>query len=282
MGPHPASRRVGAAGALRYVYPAWTASGVQDQDIREADSRMADDRDAMVRELESEVRREQMAKLWDRYGLYAIAAVALIIIGVGGFKWWEARSLAAAEAAGARYQAAVELAEEGKDEEARQAFEAMVRDAPASYATLARLQLAGEAANSGKTAEALAAYEAIAADGSVDSLIRQYAQLQSAALKVDSADFTEIKNRLTPLLAEDNAWRFSARELLGLSAYRAGRLEEARQIFLELAADQKTPPSVRERAGLVMGLITSAEAQQAAPAAQPAPATPPADTPKVQ
>ncbi|MCL4766079.1 MAG: tetratricopeptide repeat protein [Hyphomicrobiaceae bacterium] len=243
---------------------------------------MADDRDAMMRELESEVRREQMAKLWDRYGVYVIAVVALLIVGVGGFKWWEARSLAAAETAGARYQAAVQLAEAGKGDEARQAFEAMARDAPSGYAALARLQLAGEAAAAGKTADALAAYEGIAGDGSVDLLLRQYAQLQSAALKVDTADFTEMKNRLTPLLAENNAWRFSARELLGLSAYRAGRLEESRQVFLELAADQKTPPSVRERAGLFMGLITSAEAQRAAPPAQPAAGTPPAETPKVQ
>lgn len=243
---------------------------------------MADDHDAMMRELESEVRREQMAKLWDRYGVYAIALAALIVIGVGGFKFWEARTLAASQSAGARYQAAIELTDQGKTEEAREAFEAIVRDAPAGYATLARLQLAGETAAAGNSAEALAAYEAIAADDGVDSLLRQYARLQTAVLKVDTADFTEMQNRLTPLLDENNAWRHSARELLGLSAYRAGRLEEARQLFLELAADDKTPPSVRERAGLVMGLITAAEAQQAAPPAQPAAGTPAAEPPKVQ
>jgi len=101
-------------------------------------------------------------------------------------------------------------------------------------------------------------------------------------LIVDTADFTEMQNRLTPLLDENNAWRFSARELLGLSAYRTGRLEEARQLFLELAANQKTPPAIRERAGLMMGLITSAEAQQSAPATQPAASTPAAEPPKVQ
>lgn len=243
---------------------------------------MADDRDAMMRELETEVRREQLAKLWDRFGVYLLAIAALIVLGVGGYKWWEARSLAAAEEAGARYRAAVQLAEQGKGDEARQAFEAMVRDAPSGYAALARLQIAGEAASEGKTAEALAAFEAIAGDGGVDSLLRQYAQLQSAALKVDTADFTELQNRLTPLLTENNPWRHGARELLGLSAYRAGLLEEARQLYLELAADQKTPPSIRERAGLLMGLITSAEAQQAAAASPQPTGTPPAEPPKVQ
>lgn len=243
---------------------------------------MADNNDPMLRELEAEVRREQMAKLWDRYGIYAIVLAALLVVGVGGYKWWEARSIAAAEEAGARYEEAMRLAQEGKGDEARQAFEAMAREAPKGYASLARLQIAGEAASAGKTADAISAYEAVAGDGSVDALLRQYAQLQIASLKVDTADFTEMQNRLTPLLGDDSAWRHNARELLGLSAYRSGRLEEARQLFLELAADQKTPFYVRERAGLIMGLITSAEAQQGAPSAQPAAATPPAETPKVQ
>lgn len=243
---------------------------------------MADNPDPMLRELESEFRREQLAKLWDRYGIYAIALAVLLVVAVGGYKWWEARSLSAAEAAGARYQAAMQLMEQGKSDEAREALQAMAQEAPKGYATLARLQIAGQAASAGKTAEALAAYEGIVADGSVDPLLRQYAELQTAALKVDTADFTEMQNRLTPLLGDNNAWRHNARELLGLSAYRTGRLEEARQLFLELAADQKTPPSVRERAGLIMGLITSAEAQQAAPQPQPASGTPPAESPKVQ
>jgi len=242
---------------------------------------MAEDRDPILRELESEVRREQLAKLWDRYGLYVVALAVVIVLGVGGYQWWQARSLAASQEAGARYQAAVQLAEQGKTEEARKALESIAQEGPAGYASLARLQLAGEAASAGKKDEALAAYEAIAADSGVDQLMRQYAELQIASLKVDTADFTEMQNRLTPLTGENNAWRHSARELLGLSAYRAGRLEEARQIFLELAADQQTPPSVRERSGIIMGLITSAEAQQAAQAGQ-AGGAPSAEAPKVQ
>ena len=243
---------------------------------------MVDERDAMLRELESEVRREQMAKLWDRYGIYAIVVAVLIVASVGGYKWWEARTLSAAAEAGARYQTAMQLVEQGKADEARQVFQDLVQNAPSGYATLARLQLAGEAASAGQTNEALKSFEAIAADSSVDPLLRDYARLQTAALIIDRADFTEMQNRLTPLMQDSNAWRHSARELLGLSAYRAGRLEEARQIFLELAADQKTPPSVRERSGIMMGLITSAEAQQTTGSTQPVSGGKPAESPKVQ
>lgn len=245
---------------------------------------MADDQDAVLRELQEEMRREQLAKLWDRYGIYAIAVATLIVIGVGGYKFMEARRIAAAEAAGARYEAALQLVEDGKAEEAQQAFRSIAASAPVGYASLARLEMAGRAAKSGKSAEALTIYGKLADDTSVDDLFRQYARLQTAALKVDTADFTELQNRLTPLLAETSAWRFSARELLGLAAFKAGRMNEARQTFLELAADQKTPPSIRERAGLMMALITAAESGQSPPApAQPVPGgSPPAGAAKVQ
>ena len=96
---------------------------------------MVDERDAMLRELESEVRREQMAKLWDRYGIYAIVVAVLIVASVGGYKWWEARTLSAAAEAGARYQTAMQLVEQGKADEARQAFQDLVQNAPSGYAT---------------------------------------------------------------------------------------------------------------------------------------------------
>ena len=242
---------------------------------------MADVPDPMMREINNEIRREQMAKLWDSYGVYAIIVAALIIVGVGGSQWWESRKIAAAQEAGARYEMALQLTQEGKAEEARQVFEAMAKDSPAGYAALARLHVAGAAAAAGNKAEAQAAFDAVAADSSIDQLLRDYARLQSVALIVDTADFTEVQNRLNPLLGDSNAWRQSARELLGLAAYRAGRLDDARQTFLGLAADEKTPASMRERANLVMGLISAAEA--ATSAAQPAAGgAPAAQTPKVQ
>ncbi len=234
---------------------------------------MADAPDPMMREINEELRREQMAKLWDRYGVYAIIVTVLILFGVGGFKWWEARTLAAAQENGARFETALQLAGEGKPGEARQIFEAMEKDAPAGYAALARLKIAGAAAAAGNKDEAMAAFDGIVADAAADTILRDYARLQSAALKLDTADFTEMQNRLNPLLGDSNAWRHSARELMGLSAYRTGHLDEARQTFLGLAADQKTPASMRERVNLVMGLITASESATQ-PAAGGAPAEP--------
>jgi hypothetical protein len=252
-------RRICARDSLLYVYrPCHERTMHRSVEFWEAGRTMVDKRDALIREVDEELRREQLAKLWDRYGLFGLAAAALIVVGVGGYKLWEARQIAAAEAAGARYEAVTQLLAQGKTDDALQEFEAIAKNGPRGYGTLARLQLAGNAARAGKTAEALAAYEALAKDTSVDPLLGDFAKLQAAALILETADWTEMQNRLTPLTGEKNAWRFSARELLGLAAYRAGKLDDAKQVLVELLAEPDVPASIGERARMLMGMITAA------------------------
>ena len=229
---------------------------------------MADQRDSLAREIDEELRREQLLKLWERYGTYAVAAAALIIFGIGGFKYYEYRRAAAAEAAGARLAVAMREAEQSKKAEAHKALEDIAANAPAGYAVLARLRLAAADREAGKTAEAAAAYEAIAKAGGVDPLLGDYAQLQAAMMRVDSASWTDMQNRLNPLAADGNAWRFSARELLGLAAHKAGRIDEARTEFQRLLSDRGTPPSIAERARVMLTMLT--EAELANPGAAPA------------
>ncbi len=61
---------------------------------------MVDNNDSLFREINEELRREQFAKLWERYGTYIIGLVVLVIVAVAGAKIWESQRLAAANAAG--------------------------------------------------------------------------------------------------------------------------------------------------------------------------------------
>ena len=111
----------------------------------------------------------------------------------------------------------------------------------------------------GKTAQAAAAFEAIAKESGLDPLLADYAQLQAAMLRLDSASWTEMQNWLNDLAADGNAWRFSARELLGLAAQKAGKTDEARTQFQRLLGDRNTPPSIGERARIMLAMLTEAE-----------------------
>jgi len=221
--------------------------------------------DALFREVDEELRRDQLKKLWEQYGTYFLAAAALIVVGVGGNQWWQGRRIAAAEAAGSRFEEALDLLQTGKADEAQKALGSIAGGRRDAYATLARLSLAGEDVKAGKTAEAIAAYEAVAKD-SPDQLIKEFARLQAAALKIDSADFTEMKNRLNDLIGDKSPWRYMARELWGVAALRSGQADEARQVLAPLSADPRAPAAVRERAEAMMSMVVAAELEKSAPA----------------
>ncbi|MFZ4809354.1 MAG: tetratricopeptide repeat protein [Hyphomicrobiaceae bacterium] len=212
----------------------------------------------LLRELEDEHRRAQLEKLWKAYAPYALGVAIVIVAGVGGFKVWQNYATSRAEAMGARYEEAVRLSDTGKADEARAAF-AAISQSGTGYATLARLQSAAAEAKAGRKTEAVAAYDLIAADSGVDPMLRDFARLQAAIQRAGAADWTEMQNRLNDLVRDGNAWRFSARELWAVAAIRAARPDEARRSLEQLLADRNTPPSIGQRAQIMMGEMVAAE-----------------------
>ena len=91
-------------------------------------------------EVDEEVRREQLKKLWDRYGNYVAAAAVLLVLAVAAWRaymWWEAKK--AAET-GAAFEAAITLAESGKRSEAEAAFADIAGHGTSGYRHLARMR----------------------------------------------------------------------------------------------------------------------------------------------
>jgi hypothetical protein len=234
---------------------------------------MVDNNDALFREVNEEMRREQLAKLWERYGYYIAGAAVAIVAVIAGAKLWETQRVAQANQAGAQYEQAVDLAKSAKIEDAAKAFDELSATGPKGYATLAALAHAGTLLKTDKRAEALAAFDNIVADKAADPLLADFARVQAASLRLGEADFTEMENRLKPLTGTDSAWRYIANELLGTAALKAGKLDEARTILSPLLAEPGLTQSARERIDRLMGKIATAELSKA-PSAAAAPTTP--------
>jgi len=79
-------------------------------------------------EVDEEVRREQFKKLWDKYSIYFIALMVLIVAAVGGWRGYQYFEAKKAAEAGAAFEKAVELSEQGKHAEAETAFAEMDHD----------------------------------------------------------------------------------------------------------------------------------------------------------
>ncbi len=208
----------------------------------------------IFQEVDEEVRREKLQRLWERYGNYAIAACVLIVVGVGawrGYEWWETKK---AIAAGAAFEQAATLAEAGQHQEAEAAFAKLATDGTAGYRVLARLREAAEIARTDRAA-AVKAYEEIAADTSVGPVIRDLATLRAGFLLLDSASYGDMRARLAPLTGPERTFRHSARELLALSAWKEGDMGAARQWTDVIITDPQTPPGTRSRAEILSELI---------------------------
>jgi hypothetical protein len=210
----------------------------------------------IFQEVDEEVRREQLQRLWERYGIYLIALAILIVVGVAGwrgYQYWEQKK--AAEA-GNRFEQAVALSEQGKHSEAEAAFSKIAADAPSGYRALARLRAAAELANTDIKA-AVAAYDALASDGSVGQSLQDIAALRAAMLLVDTAPFDEMRRRLDPLSEPGRTFRHTAREMLALSAWRNGDAAAARRYIDLIANDADTPQGVRSRMDVLSALLAS-------------------------
>jgi hypothetical protein len=216
---------------------------------------MSDRGDSFLREVDEAVRQERYKKLWDEYGIYAIGLAALIVAGVAAFKGWNYWQERQGQTAGASFSQALTMLNGADAAKAKDILTSLAATGPHGYQVLARFQLAAAAEKAGDTDKAVTEYDALANDSSVDEILRTHATLQAATLRLDKADSAEMEQRLKALAEGNSAWRFSARELLGLSAYRLNNMREAEKQFSALVGDQGTPPNLRERANMMLALI---------------------------
>lgn len=210
----------------------------------------------IFQEVDEEVRRERLQKLWQQYGNYLIAACILVVAAIGAWRaydWWQTKQTAES---GAAFESAVVLAEAGKHQEAEAAFAKLAATGNGGYPQLARLREAAELVPTDKNA-AIKVYDDITADKSASQTIRDLAAVRAGLLLVDSAPYSEMRARLEPLTTADRTFRHSARELLALSAWKSGDIDAAKKWADMIITDPQSPAGTRSRAEVLSELITA-------------------------
>ena len=202
----------------------------------------------IFQEVDEDVRRDQVSQSWKKYGRHAIAGVLVIVLGTVAYVGWKEYDKRQRIKDSETFLAALTLIQEGKAGEAKERFAALAGDAGSGYATLARFRAAALLGQSGDLRGAAEAFDVIARDRSVDSLYARLADLYYVLYLIESGDPQGLIKRLDPLLAEDGAWRYSARELSAVLAIRTGDVKKALSAYTRLADDTNAPPGIRARA----------------------------------
>lgn len=205
-------------------------------------------------EVDEDVRRDQLKKLWDQYSIYIVAAALLLVAAVGGWRGYQYLEAKKAAEAGAAFDKAIELAEQNKSAEAEAAFSSLAATAPSGYRMLARLRAAAEVAARDPQA-AVKLYDDISTDRSIGALEQELARIRAAGLLVDTATYPTMLQRLEPSTAPQATFRHTARELLALSAWHANDTSTARKWLDSIANDAETPPGLRSRAEALQALL---------------------------
>ena len=211
--------------------------------------------DSFIREVNEEIRQDQAKALWERFGPLMIGIAVAVVVATAAWVGYDYCSTNRANASGDRFSQALTLANEGKNDEALAALEALEADGYGAYPMLARLRAATVLAEKGDAAGAVAQFDEVAADNSIPGSIRDMARLRAALLLVDSGSRADVSARVEMLTADTNPLRHSAREALALASWKEGAFKDALTLFDQIAADSAAPRNVRERSTLMAELI---------------------------
>ena len=210
----------------------------------------------IFREIDEELRRDNLLKLWSRYGRYIVALAVLVLLIAGGIVAWRNHQLSERRAQSMRYSSALSLVREGKDADAAKVF-ALVAQEGGGYAALAAFAEAELLGKSGDRKVAAAAYDRIAATGGLDPVFRQLATLLSVMQELPDTDPHSVIDRIAPMTSPGNPWRSTALELTAAARLEAGDKSGALEVYKTLADDLAAPQGTRARAAEMVTALAS-------------------------
>jgi len=215
----------------------------------------SDPAESFVREVDENLRRDQMRDMAQSYGKWIIAAVILFLAAVGGYLYWQNRQQSQAVADSEAMSTALDKVAAG-DLKAAQAELTPLSDSSSDVtrasALLGRAALALRQ-NDRKTAIDL--YKQVAADGGLPQAYRDLATVRGTMTEFDSLKPDEVIARLAPLSQAGNPFFGSAGEMTGMALLAKGDRGGAGQMFARIAADKQVPESIRSRAVQIAGSL---------------------------
>lgn len=199
------------------------------------------------REVEEDLRQDQLTRLWKTYGPWMLAGVVGALGISAGVIFYQNQQASAQAQSSAAYEAALNTIRDGAPMEGLAAFR-VLGEQGGGYGALARLREASLLSTEAEIDAAVRAYEAIASDGSVDRVLRDLAALKASYLQADREDPETFAARIAAQRRPDNAWSPFLTELSALADMRRGDRTAAYGAFAVLRDDPDAPSGLRTRA----------------------------------
>lgn len=211
--------------------------------------------DSLIREVNEEVRRDEMIAVARRYGPWVLAGVALaVLIMIGRLVWTEQQN-ETREGDSLVFQNAISLMDQGQFADAAVAFADLSDDSSDGFGALAGLRQAQALLASEDKAGALEILDGLANHPGATERIGGLAQILAASIAMDLEDADSVRARLQRLINSEAIYHFSALELMAFMDFNAGEYEAAATVYRQLILDLDTPTTIRQRATEMVDLM---------------------------
>jgi hypothetical protein len=213
------------------------------------------DNESFYREVDEELRKEQLTNVWKRYGLLIAGAALLLLVAIGGYLWWQQRQQERAGERGERLVAAFDDVQAGRSKAAIPKLDQLAAEDSSGIRAAALLTKADLAIQDGDLPAAAAAFKSVADNQEFAEPYRQLALIRQTTIEFDRIAPAEVIRRLQPLAVAGGPWFGSAGELVAIAHMKQGEPARAAPIFAALAKDEKLPSSIRSRAVQMAGAL---------------------------
>ncbi len=225
--------------------------------------------EAFLREVDDELRRDQMMTFWERYGRWTIAGIVVALAAFAGFLYWQHRQTEAAGVQGEQLQTAYDALGNSQPDQAATTLAPIAASNRDGYKALALMTQADILLSKQQDKAAAAKFAGIVADTSIAQPFRDLALIRQTTAEFDALKPQVVIERLRPLAVAGNPYFGSAGELVAMAYLNSGRKDLAGQMFGQIATDETVPETIRQRAVQMagsMGVDDSASVRVVSPA----------------
>ena len=226
------------------------------------------DNESFYREVDEELRRDQLKTYWERFGKLVIAGVLLVLALIGAFIWWQNQKQVKAAERGEQLISAFDDIAARRKAAAIGKLDALAKSGSDGHRAAALLTKADLAVEGGDLKGAAATFRQVADDQGLAQPYRDAALVRMTALELDSLPPQAVVDRLKGLAVAGSPWFGSAGEMVAISYLRMNKPQQAAALFAAMAKDKKLPDTLRSRATQMAGSLGVDAVQEGADANQ--------------
>lgn len=207
----------------------------------------------IFREIEEDIRRDQMSKIWKKYGSWLLTIILAIILLTVILVWWRQQQENRQYERAIIYQNAQEIIASGNPLNAEDLLLSLIKE-EGGYSMLARFELAALRVKSGKLETAINIYNGISEDQGVYYPYRQLSMIKHALLliempEINANDLSNMNKTLENSLKAPTplALALSINEVQVLLHLKLGQILEAKQGIIRIIDNPNAPVNMRRR-----------------------------------